>query len=249
LSKRGIATTALVVAALALLFAAAFALRDQAVGIDTAHWMGSPLPPCFEDAKACGGHLLGTDPVGRDLLARLIVGAAVTAAGCLAVLIVEAIIVLAAAAVSRAGKIARYAIARLAEALSAFPAWPLLIVVAFGFRLSLVGLVAASLVAPAAIRIAILRPTVRSFADRAAKDAQRIVVLLSTLGFFGYGTQPPTPSLGNMLAGAQQNFDVGWWTVVFPAVTLFAVVLSIEVLRRLGLRRGSFPAPLGVPVR
>ncbi len=43
--------------------------------IDNVHWQGNPLPPCFQDASLCGGHLLGTDEVGRDLLSRLLFGA------------------------------------------------------------------------------------------------------------------------------------------------------------------------------
>jgi len=220
-------------AALALLFLAAIALKGQANSIDNVHWIGNPLPPCFEDAKVCGGHLLGTDAVGRDLLDRLIVGTAVTVAGSCAVLIVEAFLVFLVTAVSRAGGIGRYAILRLADAFSAFPAWPLLVVVAFPLRLLPVGIVAAALIAPAAIRLAILQPATRSFADRAAKDAQRIIILLSTLGLFGYGTQPPTPSLGNMLSDAQMNLQIAWWAAVFPAVAIFTVVLSIELCRRL----------------
>jgi peptide/nickel transport system permease protein len=166
----------------------------------------------------------------------------VTLAGSVVVLIVEGLLVLLAAAISRAGGVGRYAIARLADAFSAFPAWPLLILVTFGLRSSQFAIVAASLVAPAAIRIAILQPVARNFADRAAKDVQRIIILLSTLGFFGYGTQPPTPSLGNMMSGAISNLEIAWWVTVVPAAALFAIVLSIELLRRLCLRGSSLPA-------
>jgi peptide/nickel transport system permease protein len=46
--------------------------------IDNAHWQGNPLPPCFQDASQCAGHLLGSDEVGRDLLSRLLFGARIS---------------------------------------------------------------------------------------------------------------------------------------------------------------------------
>ncbi|MBV9269925.1 MAG: ABC transporter permease, partial [Candidatus Eremiobacteraeota bacterium] len=46
--------------------------------IDNTWWKGYPVPPCFQDAAHCGGHILGTDENGRDLLSRLIYGAQIS---------------------------------------------------------------------------------------------------------------------------------------------------------------------------
>lgn len=60
--------------------------------IDNVHWQGNPLPPCFQDAAQCGGHILGSDENGRDMLARLIYGARISLTVGVAAVIVELII-------------------------------------------------------------------------------------------------------------------------------------------------------------
>lgn len=60
--------------------------------IDNVHWQGNPLPPCFQDATACGGHVLGSDENGRDMLARLIFGARISLTVGVAAVVVELII-------------------------------------------------------------------------------------------------------------------------------------------------------------
>lgn len=57
--------------------------------IDEVHWQGNPLPPCFQDAAACGGHSLGTDENGRDLLSRLMFGARISLTVGVAAVIME----------------------------------------------------------------------------------------------------------------------------------------------------------------
>jgi peptide/nickel transport system permease protein len=60
--------------------------------IDNVHWQGNPLPPCFQDATQCGGHLLGSDENGRDLLSRLMFGAQISLTVGVAAVIMELII-------------------------------------------------------------------------------------------------------------------------------------------------------------
>ncbi len=67
----------LILMVLAAVFARQLAPFDPNF-IDNVHWQGNPLPPCFQDASQCGGHLLGTDEVGRDLLSRLLFGARIS---------------------------------------------------------------------------------------------------------------------------------------------------------------------------
>ncbi len=60
--------------------------------IDQVHWVGDPLPPCFQNAHLCGGHVLGTDESGRDMLARLIFGARISLAVGLFAVFIELVI-------------------------------------------------------------------------------------------------------------------------------------------------------------
>src|SRR5580693_6819070 len=56
------------------------------------------------------------------------------------------------------------------------------------------------------------------------------VVFESTLSFLGLGVQPPTPSWGNMLADAQNFYQVAWWYLVFPAAALLITTLAFNLL-------------------
>ena len=56
------------------------------------------------------------------------------------------------------------------------------------------------------------------------------VVFEATLSYLGLGIQPPTASWGNMLAAAQNFYQVAWWYVVFPAVALLITTLAFNLL-------------------
>jgi peptide/nickel transport system permease protein len=56
------------------------------------------------------------------------------------------------------------------------------------------------------------------------------VVFEATLSFLGLGIQPPTASWGNILADAQNFYQVAWWYVVFPAVALLITTLAFNLL-------------------
>ena len=56
------------------------------------------------------------------------------------------------------------------------------------------------------------------------------IVFESTLSFLGLGVQPPTPSWGNMLADASNDYQVAWWYIVFPALFLLITTLAFNLL-------------------
>ena len=56
------------------------------------------------------------------------------------------------------------------------------------------------------------------------------IIFEATLSFLGLGVQPPTPSWGNLLSGAQNYYSVAWWYLVFPALALLITTLAFNLL-------------------
>lgn len=58
----------------------------------------------------------------------------------------------------------------------------------------------------------------------------RVIVMESVLSFLGLGVQPPAPSLGNLLYGAQSSLATEPWLAVFPGLFIFWIVLSVNLV-------------------
>ena len=56
------------------------------------------------------------------------------------------------------------------------------------------------------------------------------ITALASLDYLGFGLTPPTPSWGELLAQAQNNFTIGWWLALFPSVALFTVLVLFSVI-------------------
>jgi peptide/nickel transport system permease protein len=52
----------------------------------------------------------------------------------------------------------------------------------------------------------------------------------SGLSFLGFGIQPPTPSWGNLLSNAQENFIRYPWLAIFPGVMIFLSIISVNYI-------------------
>ncbi len=56
------------------------------------------------------------------------------------------------------------------------------------------------------------------------------VIEESGLSFLGFGIQPPTPSWGNLLSNAQQNFVHSPWLAIFPGLMIFITIISVNYI-------------------
>ncbi|MES3202633.1 ABC transporter permease [Klebsiella aerogenes] len=52
------------------------------------------------------------------------------------------------------------------------------------------------------------------------------ILALSTLSFLGYGTPPPVPEWGLLIAEGRNYLSTAWWLTTFPGIALIAVVLA-----------------------
>ena len=55
------------------------------------------------------------------------------------------------------------------------------------------------------------------------------LVIEGSLSFLGLGVQPPTPSLGSMLAQGKVYMEIAPWMVVFPGIALALAIVAINV--------------------
>ncbi len=54
------------------------------------------------------------------------------------------------------------------------------------------------------------------------------ILIESTLSYFGYGVQPPTPSWGNMLQNAQSEMYAAPWLAIFPGLFILITIMSVN---------------------
>jgi peptide/nickel transport system permease protein len=67
------------------------------------------------------------------------------------------------------------------------------------------------------------------------------IILEATLGFFGLGAQPPTPSWGAMMSSGTATIFIAPWIIIFPGLAIAITVIAInlfgdEVIEALDIR-------------
>ncbi|ELY2497317.1 ABC transporter permease [Cronobacter muytjensii] len=71
----------------------------------------------------------------------------------------------------------------------------------------------------------------------AALQFGNAILALSTLSFLGYGTPPPTPEWGLLIAEGRNYLSTAWWLTTFPGLAAIAVVLAANILSHHYTRR------------
>ncbi|MEV0334362.1 ABC transporter permease [Nocardia sp. NPDC050717] len=62
----------------------------------------------------------------------------------------------------------------------------------------------------------------------AALELAGMVLSVSALSFLGYGTKPPAPEWGTLIAEGRNHFATAWWLTVLPGAVLAVVVLALH---------------------
>jgi len=210
-----------------------------------------------------GQHYLGTDPLGRDLLARLL------EAGQVSLLIGFAAMVLSTTIGTAVGVNAGYhggkvgaVLMRLVDAFLAFPSVFLVLALAALLQPSPTTITVIIAVTSWMEVARIVEAEVRSLREREFVQAGRMLGLSNTyimfreilpnvmgpiivaatltiarailleayVSFLGYGIQPPLPSWGNMLNGAQQYLGTAPWMAIVPGLTITIAVTSFNFI-------------------
>ncbi|TCO54846.1 ABC transporter permease [Actinocrispum wychmicini] len=80
------------------------------------------------------------------------------------------------------------------------------------------------------LRRHILPNAVNAILVQATVYVPMAVIGEAVLSFLGLGVRPPTPSLGVMLANAQQFYHDGPWMAVFPGLVIVVLTLALNLL-------------------
>jgi len=66
------------------------------------------------------------------------------------------------------------------------------------------------------------------------------ILIESGLSFLGFGTPPPNPSWGSILAAGRATIQQTWWLILFPGLAIFLTVLAYNLIGE-GLQEATDP--------
>lgn len=222
--------------------------------IDLAHRFSPPMT---------NGHIFGTDPLGRDIAARLFVAGQVSLTVAFTAMLMSIVIgvvigILAGYFRGAVGAV----LMRFVDACLSFPSIFLLLTLA-AFVQPSPTMITILIGATSWMEITrIVEAEVKSLRERDFISAARMLglspnwimwreILPNTMGpiivaatltvarailaeayisFLGYGIQPPYPSWGNMLNGAQQYLTQAPWLAIIPGIAITVAVTSFNFI-------------------
>jgi peptide/nickel transport system permease protein len=210
-----------------------------------------------------GNHYLGTDPLGRDLAARLLM------AGRISLLVGFSAMLLSIVIGALVGVVAGYrggwisaVLMRTVDGFLSFPSIFLVLALSAALRPSPV-MITVIIALTKWLEVArIVEAEVRSLRERefvqagrmlglsgthimfreilpnamgpiivaASLTVARAILLEAYISFLGYGIQPPLPSWGNMLNGAQQYLASAPWLAIIPGAAITIAVTSFNFI-------------------
>jgi peptide/nickel transport system permease protein len=212
-----------------------------------------------------GAHWLGTDELGRDVLARIIFGAVHTLSGAFVAVAVGLVAgTFLGLVAGSSGRLVDDIIMRLVDVLLAIPALLLslsiIILLGFGTINAAIAVGVTSVAGFARLtRSEVVRIRHADYVEAAFGSGGRFLPVLwrhvlpnaltpvmalaalhfgsailsmSTLGFLGYGAQPPTPEWGLMIAEGRRYIATAWWMSIFPGLGVVVVVLAANRISR-----------------
>lgn len=210
-----------------------------------------------------GQHYLGTDPLGRDIAARLLEAGQISLmVGFFAMILSTLIGTLVGVVAGYRGGVVSAVLMRIVDAFLAFPSIFLMLALSALLKPSPV-MITVIIAITSWMEVArIVDAEVRSLRERefvlagrmlglssayimfrevlpnvlgpiivaATLTVARAILLEAYVSFLGYGIQPPLPSWGNMLNGAQQYLDKAPWLAIIPGLTITIAVTSFNFI-------------------
>lgn len=242
------------------------------VGLTLACFVGPYLLPfddLYIDLRArfappgTGAHIFGTDPLGRDIAARLFQAGQISLLVGFFAMLMSTVVGTAVGVIAgfRGGWIGAV-LMRVVDAFLSFPSIFLLLALAAFIEPSPI-MITIIIAVTSWMEVArIVEAEVKSLRDRdfvmaarmlglpawqimfrellpnvigpiivaATLTVARAILLEAYVSFLGYGIQPPLPSWGNMLNGAQQYLDKAPWLAIVPGLAITAAVAGFNFI-------------------
>ena len=64
----------------------------------------------------------------------------------------------------------------------------------------------------------------------ATLQVAQFIIAEASIGFLGFGVQPPTPAWGSMISEGFRNIFNAWWLITLPGIALALVVLAVNLV-------------------